>query len=379
MMPRGFDRLAAILGIIVFMGVIVIILGQRESRTLLIKHGWDIPSISYVVGNAYHMDSSPFDGVVVKMDDGLSARVQSQEFIPHSQFEQNISPMKDADFTTLKHNFLMVYSTPAGDLFDDWSVPLGNFSTMAHAAKDAGLEGIFFDNEEYFGDSVSFPENCGAGATVSQCRDQALLRGRQVMEALISAWPDVNVIVAQGPYVSAPSTAGYFESHGIAWNDVAWANQLRGSFTVGMAMATLGTEAQFVDGGEVYTAETREQFDAVKYWQKYGVANDRQLIPADSASIWPSLVSSSFGVYDREPLDDWATKEPEIWKTTLANALDSSDRYVWAYTESYDWWGVGNPEISVPEAWLVATREARSPGPDPPSGGHAETSITLGK
>lgn len=31
----------------------------------------------------------------------------------------------------------------------------------------------------------------------------------------------------------------------------------------------------------------------------------------------------------------------EIWESTLVNALNNADDYVWVYTERHDWWGMG--------------------------------------
>src|SRR5690625_7283011 len=97
------------------------------------------------------MERMPFDGVVMRMGDGLSSAVQRQEPVGHEVFRNALAPLKNADLKSLKHNFLIVYSTPAGDIFDNWSTPLDNYSNMAKAASATDLEGIFFDNEECFG------------------------------------------------------------------------------------------------------------------------------------------------------------------------------------------------------------------------------------
>jgi len=59
--------------------------------------------------------------------------------------------------------------------------------------------------------------------------------------------------------------------------------------------------------------------------------------------------------------------DPAQWQATLTNALAATDRYVWAYTERYDWWGTGWPRDRVPASWVEATRAARrAAGLDPP-------------
>lgn len=326
--------------------------------SLLIKHGWDIPSATFVGQNSSAMDEMPFNGVVLKMDNELGSRVQSQSPVSYEEFQSSLSPLFGVEFNNLKHNFLIVYSTPAGDIFDDWTVPLDNYAHMAQAAREVGLQGIFFDNEEYFGDALAFPEKCAGDKSVSECRDQAYLRGSQVMDAIISSWPDVELIVAHGPYLSEEATADYFKRRGIPWNNLAGSNEIRGSFTIGLASATRGESAQFIDGGQVYAARTKRQFKAVKHWQKEGMSTRGELIPDDLRPDWPGIVSSSFGVYDKADLYSGVPMDVEIWNTTLATALAKTDKYVWAYTERFDWWNTGHPDTPVPEEWVNATRDA---------------------
>lgn len=357
-MKRNKNKLAFSVALAIFIGIGFWLVDSPNQRPFMIKHGWDIPSATFVADNSTYMDSFPFDGVIIRMDNGLSTKVQTQSPINYHQFKSSLDPLKRINLENLKHNFLIVYSTPSGDLFDDWSTPLKNFSHMARAAKEAGLEGIFFDNEEYFGDAVDFPENCQGGKTISQCRDQAYLRGREVMEAIISGWPDVKLIATIGPYLSEGKTANYFNDRGIYWNDVAWANQLRGSFIIGMASATRGTPAQFIDGGEIYSAKTKENFEDIKYWQTKGIAHQGDLIPEDLRASWPNIVSSSFGVYDKAQMSEGVYIDAVSWKTTLMNALEVADDYVWAYTERYNWWDTEKTEEAVPTEWVILTRQA---------------------
>ena len=332
-------------------------------KPLLIKHGWDIPTTSWAAGKVASMDKMPFDGVVMSMPDGRSSSVQRQSAVSYDTYKSALTPIAGANFKNLKHNFLIIYSTPAGDLFDDWSTPVGNYANVAKAANEAGLTGIFFDNEQYFGDAMFYPENCSSGKTVSQCRNQAQLRGTQIVNAIRSNWPDVKILVAHGPYISESKTAAYLNSRGIRWNDIAWANQLQGSFTVGMAAATVDTSAQYIDGGQVYAARTSQNFKDIQYWQKQGMAAQSSIIPDYLRSGWAGNVSSSFGVYDQSGLASGTSgtpMDPTIWRSSLTHALSNADHYVWAYTERYDWWGTGWPTTTVPNAWVTATRDAHN-------------------
>lgn len=328
-----------------------------DSDPLLIKHGWDIPNISFVASNAASMERMPFDGAVMQMDNGLSSAVQNQEPVTHEAFRSALAPLADVDFTSLKHNFLIVYSTPAGSIFDDWSTPLSNYTNVARAANEAGFEGIFLDNEEYFGSALNDDDNCTDGRAVDQCRIQAFHRGQQVTNAIRSGWSDAKVFIAHGPYIGEAETSDYLEAHGMSFNDVSRTNVLRGDFSAGIASATVGNNAQYIDGGQVYSARTLQNFRDLKSWQEEGSLTPGSLVPEDLRPQWAASASAAFGVYDASGSSPPMT--PGVWETTLTNALHTTDRYVWAYTEKHDWWGTGHPNTSVPTAWVTATRQAR--------------------
>src|SRR5690625_5735147 len=78
---------------------------------------------------------------------------------------------------------------------------------MAKAANATDLEGIYYDNEEYFGNALDEDANCSGERTIDQCRTQAFHRGHNVMNAILSSWPDARILIARGPYISAPETA----------------------------------------------------------------------------------------------------------------------------------------------------------------------------
>ncbi len=328
-----------------------------DGEPLLIKHGWDIPDISFVVSNSTTMEQMPFDGVVMRMDDGLSSAVQSQEPVTHEAFRGTLAPLADADLTSMKHNFLIIYSTPAGDIFDNWSTPLSNYTNMARAANEAGLEGIFFDNEEYFGNALDMDANCAGGRTADECRTQAFHRGQQVLDAIRSGWPDAEILIAHGPYVGEAETSDYLDAHGMSFNDVSRTNVLRGAFAAGIASATVGNDAQYIDGGQVYSARTLQNFTDLKSWQEEGSLTSGSLVPEDQRPQWAASTSAAFGVYDASASSP--PMNPGAWEATLTNALHATDRYVWAYTEKHDWWGTGHPTSSVPDTWVAATRQAR--------------------
>jgi hypothetical protein len=326
----------------------------RTPSPWLIKHGWDIPTPEFVRDHVTDMEKSPFDGVVVRMPE-LSDKVQRQEPVSFEQFQSALEPMSGVRFDRLQHNFVMVYTTPAGSYFDDYETPIANFAKLARAVRLAGFKGILFDNEEYFGSLSDYPDVC-PGHTLAQCRVQAARRGREMMDAIREEWPDVTVMTFFGAWISDPLTGKRLPPE-LNYNDLSSHVELIGPFFVGMVESVVGTNAKVVDGGEFYTARKREHFEALRAWQTDGMATSSGLIPKSLKPKWTSTVSTAFGVYDLPFLD--VGMDVDAWRSTIANALETTDEYVWAYTEQHDWWGMGHPREPVPDEWVTATREAR--------------------
>lgn len=326
------------------------------SCALLIKYGLDIPTPSHVAANVAKVDAMPFDGLVVTLP-VQSAAIQRPTPVSAAAIESALAPMKQASLAKVRHNFVRVLATHGGS-FDDYTTPAANFRALAAAARDAGLEGIFFDNEEYFPElgPVWGSGACGS-SDLTTCQAAARAAGKLVMAEMIAEWPTVTVIVLYGPWVSEPKTFAFFDGY-FPYNDVSAANPAMGPFVIGMIEASVGTSARLVDGGELYSIREKAEFERAYEWMKWELPKQGASIPSSLASSYGKTVSVAFGVYDRPFLG--MPMSASIWSTTLSNALILADRYAWAYTEEHDWWGVGWPQAGPPPAqWVEATQSAR--------------------
>lgn len=328
----------------------VVVDAPTAEKKLLIKHGQDMPYPDWVASRVATMDAMPFDGFV--MTTKLSGSVQSQTALSRAAFDAELAPYKKSTFKNLTKNFVLIRTTPAGSWFGDHTTPANNFGVVAASARDAGLHGIVFDNEAYSG--PVFNDTYCAGNPIAECRDRVRAVGKQTMAAMIAAWPNVVVLVFLGPYISEPKTATFFSGY-FPYNDVSAANRTLTSFIVGMVEATVGTSARVVDGGEIYTQRTPAQFERSYLWQKSELAKESALFP--KTLDYPAAISVSFGVYDQPWLG--AAMSETIVEPTIINAMKRADRYVWFYTEKYDWWGTGNPKTKVPVEWVDAVRRTR--------------------
>jgi hypothetical protein len=256
----------------------------------------------------------------------------------------------------MSHNFVIVYSGDLGSYEDDWSVAVANMANLARAAREVGLQGIVYDNENYKGALWDWKPD-QAPTPLRQAEETVLAKGRDVMSAIGAQWPTATVISLLGPWVSDADTAHHFDKV-FEFHDIARSNELIGPFFLGMASALDDSDVTLIDGGEVYSLRSDRDFRTAYNWMKGGMAADLDLLPDRLRARYGQEVSVGFGVYDRS--EDGTPVDPDVWRNTLTNALEAADVYVWAYTEAYDWWGKGWPEEPVPEDVIRATQAARS-------------------
>jgi hypothetical protein len=189
---------------------------SENTRSKLIKWGWDAPTPDYVAANAAAMEAiSNFDGIVIQFRYGrLSTGNNDGNFERHvfrsvpldfndSTLQAGIDAVKSAPFKKFKHNFAratMVHGylghVPI-DWFDNWIPYLNNVRLAARVAKEAGLKGLILDTEAY-NTSAAFWQysrlKYAATKTFGEYQMQAKLRGRQMMDAMMAEYPDIVIL-----------------------------------------------------------------------------------------------------------------------------------------------------------------------------------------
>jgi hypothetical protein len=132
-----------------------------------------------------------------------------------------------------------------------------------------------------------------------------------------------------------------------------------GSFAGGLQDAAAANAAlTYVDGGEVYQAHTASEYASAYKWMKTGLAASGSVV-VRSPSTYAANVSPAFGVYDKDMrVSNWPTMSATLWQSVMTNALKTADKYVWSYSEAYDWLNTGWPTTPVPGAILTATASA---------------------
>ncbi|NOK61867.1 MAG: hypothetical protein GFH27_549281n11 [Chloroflexi bacterium AL-W] len=316
-----------------------------------------------IVQNIDYIESLPFDGMVVDVPVGWQV-MEGEPLDYNDIYDEWLTPLENI-FQTYTHNFLRAQIMNPGDVFDDeqWEITVQNWRLMARAAREAGFVGIFLDNEEYYEPWFNYPEDYNNPPySLEAYQAQTQLRGRQIMEAVVDEFPDIDIIFLHGPYVSEPATPEY-----VIRNQVGIVYELSGPFFVGFVEGA-GDQATIVDGGEVYQYRTEEDFQRSYDWRKYGMVSeetDSAFIPDHVRDQWEERVSISYGLYNQT----WPTPEdemnPAIMQDTVTRALQRADDYVWFYAEGDPWFVPGG----VSQEWIDAVRtgrdNARSATPEP--------------
>lgn len=325
---------------------------QKSRASLIFHQQRSLETIpKFIAEHVDTLEALPFDGITIDID--ASLRLMRGEPITYQEMDDELSRL-NGQFTTLQHNFVMVYIDDPGDVFDEkaWEVTVENWRQLARAVREAGLSGIMFDNEPYRKGWFNYPEDYrDPQQALKQYQKQTQRRGRQIMAAVGAEHPTIELIVMHGPYASEPKTPKSVRRNQAGLADE---RELNGPFFVGFVDG-MGERARVIDGGEVYQYRSADDFARSYDWRKHELASDETdcaFIPEPLRASWPERVSISFGQSTKAYADE--AMNPGIMRTTLANALRQADDYVWLYTQNDTWMAPGG----LPRDWEEAIRDA---------------------
>jgi hypothetical protein len=174
------------------------------SRLICFQHpGIDLAGPEKMKENIDHIESMPFDGVVMNIPDvsghamgkgrrlngdvSVSSSIMMGTSISYDFICSRLKPL-DGAFKKYTHNFACIFTDRPQDFFDDWNIQIDNWRNMARAIKEFGFRGIFFDNEEYLRKIWRYPDTCDyKEKTLEEYQDQTTRVGRQIMEAVVES------------------------------------------------------------------------------------------------------------------------------------------------------------------------------------------------
>lgn len=342
---------------------------------LIIKHGWDVPTIRSLQSDKFieEVNNSPFDGVI------FSAKLASREAFSGDSLSQTViddefKDMTPSTFSRPMHNYVRIHVDTIKGGFNTKNINTfaNNFKRFAKAAKAAGFEGIAFDNEDYWADPWVWSENASEnlacpGLTREECGQSAYNAGRVMMNAILDEWEDVHFMPFFGIWLRNEASWDVIMAHspGNNWYN---ANKVEAEFLVGAYSAihdrkteNPSIKAKFIDGGETYGMRKREDFKAIADHYRTELPATSKHFPDRLRQSYADNVAIAFGIYDfRDGLFGVPTLTPNECKEMIMNGKKEAE-YLWFYPELHDWWEHDDnfwPQVYAPDDWRTALSEA---------------------
>lgn len=337
--------------------------GGGAAGACLLLHDWGGKSPAatptFIRENRAFLEGLPFDGVAVYLRNpegsvNVTTSAMTNQRLGYEVIAKVLAPLKGVQFTTMTQNFAAVFSGRPPDFFGDWSLVIQNFADLARAAREMGLKGIYFDNENHSAKWSHYPDGVDhPSLSLEDYQAQARLRGKQTMEAMVLQFPDIVVISLHGPYLSEPKAPAPL------FPQLQTTNQLMGPFFCGFVQGA-GKKATCVDGGKLYHLRAPKEFQESYAWRKSAIASNKvnsAFIPNPLRPQWPAKVSVGFGIYS-QPFDRFDML-PEILRPTIATALKQTDRYVWLHVDGFSF--LKPPKSGgASDVWVDAVRQGRT-------------------
>ncbi len=345
-----------------------------QPQKKLIGWGSDVAYPGKVQNNIRKIEELPLDGIVLS---NFSGKKDGRDFtfdwecfgqkkFERKQLTDTIQILKHIRFERFTDNFLRFNLQPGDvDWFDDFSAPLHNARMWSEVAQEAGVKGWKFDLEDYkektfvyrkqkYADRKSFDEYAA----------QIRLRGRQMMEAIQSGFPNIVLLLSLAhSYVNRTPHANRklaeLSSYG-----------LLPAFVNGLIEAA-GPQVRLIDGQEqAYGYLTTED-----YFRGYHDIRQRaiELVPPDLWRKYRDKIEAGVAIFANFQLAvPRSTAQGKHWAPTYMNpeqrlrlfeqnvyhALKTTDEYAWLYSEHMGWWESGH-QLPTPDGAIDAIRRAR--------------------
>jgi len=269
-----------------------------------------------------------------------------------------VSQIKWGKYT---ENFIILYfgDSLSLDFFNEnkWSIIISNAGMVSKMLKAGHFRGAFFDDENYFEPSHAWQYNPDwyPGYTFEQVKNKCRERGKAFMKALQSSYPD-------------PLTILDFFWLGDFWNkyEVNTGRQILWlSFMDGILDGTRPSDV-LVEGNEcAYWYQETSMFTDI--YNEFRVNRFPQYAASDLQDKYKTQVQIGHGIYpslyygkfNRWPFTNTPEEQDTWWRHQLYNSLLTSDKYVWIWSEEWDWWGDGGLALTPNFASIIGEVKSR--------------------
>ncbi len=336
----------------------------RRKRTL-IEFGWDEPDPGFMRAHVEEMEATPFDGCVFHIsgapgskEEGFTWGCWGNKAFSWRDVEQGAVDLRRAPFRQFTENLLRFNVTPGDvDWFDDLSPVMTNARLASRVASEGGCLGICFDIEQYQSQLFDYSKQRHKGRkSWDEYAQEVRLHGRELMDAFQSHYPEITIFM----------TFGY----SIPWHQMKKDNLELTEVSYGLLAPLLdgmvdaaNQRSVIVDGYEL----AYPYKDTSKFAEGYEMMAKGVLGIVDDPEKYRRVFSLGFGIW----LDcDWRTVgwqtdnldanfySPDEFEKTLAEALRTTDQYVWIYSEQPRWWTPSGGPKDLPQEYVDAVKQA---------------------
>ena len=294
-------------------------------------------------------------------------RIFRKDFHRLEDFDTGIGHMLSADARLYRENFLHVYLTSGvidmevPNWFDpEFDAVINNWRVAAVYANRAGMVGLLFDNEAYYGKNLwSYGRiNHLDPRPAQEYYDQAFLRGAQIMRAVSEVYPDIKILVLLGPVHTRVKSSGH---------DPAGRFELMRAFFDGLLSECTGESAIIEGAGKAYKFKHASQFEKVAdafRTEARALSRVPEAFERHARIAFPIYLGggSNYPETTHFNIEDFSTNyySPEELSTALRGALEHTDEYVWIYTEHVSLWRRSHLKF-LPEEYRDAMLAAHDP------------------
>lgn len=348
--------------VVCLFGAAVGALAQPPQKKL-IEYGWDVPQPSYVADHIRDMEKRPFDGLIMRVSaiGGVFLRDKIDENDP--ALVKEFSALPKIAWDKFTDNFICMYSASTMDWFSDadWESVLQRARLCARAAKLGHCKGVCFDYEPYGDNPWQYSSQKQAKQkSFEEYAAQVRKRGGQFMDAMQAEYPGLVMHtffqfslfpqIATEPDEAMRTKELSQEGYGLL------------PYFINGLVDTAGPDVILTDGNE----PSYYYQDPLSYFRVYHTIHQTVLglVAPENHRKYRAQMQCAQALYVDYVFKYWPNGTPALymtpqeratwWEHNVYYALESSDCYVWLYSEKMNWWTNENLPPGMEQAVINA-------------------------
>ncbi|MGC8977472.1 MAG: hypothetical protein ACP5OB_07640 [Candidatus Ratteibacteria bacterium] len=366
----------------------LIICKYVKGEKKIIYYGWGTRDTIYVRENWEKMEEMPFDGIGISVainrdkptiGNGATGNLLGWNLFgpvafKYEDFKEAIDDLKVPKWKKFKDNFLVCAVASKGqdyglNWFDEerWKKIYNNWEIFIRIAKEGNLKGVLIDFEHYDYDCELFcyihHKNKREDRTFSEYKEIARKRGRDIMKITKKIFPDITIIYTPG-YSFYLIDKIEKKCRGKSEEETRYS--LLPSFLDGILEESTN-KMKIIEIGVTPEYGYRSLYsytEKIDFQKAYGAVKTYSLLVSEVPNIHWERIKVGFATSLDYPCREWNTEDlsknyytPEKFYTTLKNALEICNEYVWLYTGSIK--PQFFPRANIPDEYIDAIKKAK--------------------